>query len=406
MSTRVNNAPTALGGLRVLEISDMISAPFCGKLLASLGAEVIKIEPPKTGDSSRRRGPFPDDVPHLERSGLFLYLNTGKKSITLNLDDLQGQRILWELTAKMDVLVHDLAPSRAKELGIGRDRLARERPNLVVSAITPYGSTGPYSEYRANDLNIFHAGGEGNLLPNGLALDVFPDRAPLAAGSNMGSYQGGLSAAVGVCGAIYAKWGGSPGQFVDCSTQEAELTIGYMPLQRLESEGVEEDRFTRFFRVGGVMPTVDGHIELLTLEPRQWENLGHFLGDPDWAAPEKFADPTTYGPEINRNLREWTADKTKDWLYHNGQAAGVPFAPFYTPGEVFNSPHQRERGFFISVEHPEAGTYDYAGPPYRMTQTPPVIDRSPLLGEHNSELLALLGYTARETVSLAHAGVI
>ncbi|MEE3014131.1 MAG: CoA transferase [Chloroflexota bacterium] len=406
MSTHANSAPTALGGLRVLEISDMISAPFCGKLLASLGAEVIKIEPPKTGDSSRRRGPFPDDVPHLERSGLFLYLNTGKKSITLNLDDLQGQKILWELTAKVDVLVHDLAPSRAKGLGLGQDRLAGERPDLVVSAITPYGSTGPYSEYQANDLNIFHAGGEGNLLPNGLALDVFPDRAPLAAGSNMGSYQGGLSGAVGVCGAIYAKWGGSPGQFVDCSTQEAELTIGYMPLQRLESEGVEEDRFTRFFRVGGVMPTLDGHIELLTLEPRQWENLWHFLGDPDWAAPEKFADPTTYGPEINRNLREWTADKTKDWLYHNGQAAGVPFAPFYTPGEVFQSPHQRERGFFISVEHPEAGTYDYAGPPYRMTQTPPVIDRSPLLGEHNSELLALLGYTARETVSLAHAGVI
>ena len=155
MSTRVNNAPTALGGLRVLEISDNISAPFCGKLLASLGAEVIKIEPPKTGDSSRRRGPFPDDVPHLERSGLFLYLNTGKKSITLNLDDLQGQKILWELTAKVDVLVHDLAPSRAKGLGLGQDRLAEERPDLVVSAITPYGSTGPYSEYQANDLNIF-----------------------------------------------------------------------------------------------------------------------------------------------------------------------------------------------------------------------------------------------------------
>jgi crotonobetainyl-CoA:carnitine CoA-transferase CaiB-like acyl-CoA transferase len=337
---------------------------------------------------------------------MFLYLNTGKKSITLNLDDQQGRIILWELTAKVDVLVHDLPPSRATELGIGQQRLAEERPDLIATAITPYGSTGPYSEYLANDVNIFHAGGEGNLLPNGLALDVFPDRAPLAAGSNMGSYQGGLSAAVGLCGAIYAKWGGSPGQFVDCSTQEAELTIGYMPLQRLESEGVEEDRFTRFFRVGGVMPTKDGHIELLTLEPRQWENLGHFLGDPDWASPEKFADPTTYGAEINRNLREWTADKTKDWLYHNGQAAGVPFAPFYTPGEVFESPHQRERGFFVSVEHPEAGTYDYAGPPYRMTETPPVLDRSPLLGEHNSEFLQSLGYTSEKIVSLARSGVI
>mgnify|MGYP000897934741 FL=1 len=97
MSTLENAAPTALGGLKVLEISSMVSAPFCGKLLASLGAEVIKIESPKTGDPSRRRGPFPDDVPHLERSGMFLYLNTGKKSITLNLDDQQGRIILWEL---------------------------------------------------------------------------------------------------------------------------------------------------------------------------------------------------------------------------------------------------------------------------------------------------------------------
>jgi crotonobetainyl-CoA:carnitine CoA-transferase CaiB-like acyl-CoA transferase len=337
---------------------------------------------------------------------MFLYLNTGKKSITLDLDDHQGREILWDLTGQVDVLVHDLSPSRATELGIGQDRLAEGRPNLIVAAITPYGSTGPYSEYAANDVNIFHAGGEGNLLPNGLALDVFPDRAPLAAGSMMGSYQGGLSAAVGLCGAIYAKWGGSPGQFIDCSTQEAELTIGYMPLQRLESEGVEEDRFTRFFRVGGVMPTIDGHIELLTLEPRQWENLGHFLGDPDWAAPERFQDPTTYGADINRNLREWTAGKTKDWLYHEGQAAGVPFAPFYTPGEVFESPHQRDRGFFVPVDHPEAGTYDYAGPPYRMSETPPVLDRAPLLGEHNAELLGSLGYTGEEIVSLARSGVI
>ena len=406
MNTSENTFPTAMGGLKVLEISSMVSAPFCGKLLASLGAEIIKIEPPKTGDPSRRRGPFPGDVPHPERSGMFLYLNTGKKSITLNLDDRKGREILWELTGQVDVLAHDLSPSRATELGIGQERLAEGRPDLIATAITPYGSTGPYSEYVANDVNIFHAGGEGNLLPNGLALDVFPDRAPLAAGSMMGSYQGGLSAAVGLCGAIYAKWDGSPGQFVDCSTQEAELTIGYMPLQRLESEGVEEDRFSRFFRVGGVMPTTDGHIEVLTLEPRQWENLGHFLGDPDWAAPEKFQDPFTHGAEINRNLREWTADKTKDWLYHEGQAAGVPFAPFYTPGEVFESPHQRERGFFVSLDHPEAGTFDYAGPPYRMSETPPVLDRAPLLGEHNSELLQSLGYTGEEIVSLARSGVI
>jgi len=406
MNSASKTTPTALGGLRVLEISGMVAAPFCGKLLASLGAEVVKVEPPRTGDPSRRRGPFPGDIPHPERSGLFLYLNTGKKSLTLDLDDHQGRKILWELTENVDVLIHDLPPSWASDRGLCQDRLAADRPGLIVAAITPYGSTGPYSDYAANDSNVFHAGGEGNLLPNGLALDQFPDRAPITAGSMMGSYQGGLTAAVGIAGAVYARWGGSPGQSIDCSIQEAQLTIGYLPFQRLESEGFVETRFSRYFRVGGVMPASDGHVELLTLEPRQWESLGDFLGGPDWASHEKFQDPATHGAEINRNIREWTATKTKEWLYQEGQAAGVPFAPYYTPREVFESPQQRERGFFVPLEHPEAGEYDYAGLPFNMTETPPSLARAPLLGEHNGEVLGALGYTGEQIVALARAGVV
>ena len=124
------------------------------------------------------------------------------------------------------------------------------------------------------------------------------------------------------------------------------------------------------------------------------------------AAYETSQEPIPYGADINRNLREWTADKTKDWLYHNGQAAGVPFAPFYTPGEVFESPHQRERGFFVSVDHPAAGTYDYAGPPFRMTETPPVIGRAPLMVEHNLDILDSTGYSGEDIVLLARSGVI
>ena len=400
------HSPTALGGLRVLEISSMVAAPFCGKLLASLGAEVIKVEPPRTGDPARRRGPFPGDVPHPERSGLFLYLNTGKKSVTLDLDDHQGRKILRELTTGVDVLIHDLAPLMAAERGLGQDQLAEDWPGLIAAAITPYGSSGPYSEYAANDINVFHAGGEGNLLPNGLALDQFPDRAPITAGSMMGSYQGGLTAAVGIAGAVFAKWGGFQGQSIDCSIQEAQLNIGYLPVQRLESEGFVETRFSRYFRIGGVMPASDGHVELLTLEPRQWEGLGVFLGAPDWADPERFRDPATHGSEINRNVREWTATKTKEWLYHEGQAQSVPFAPYYTPKEVFESRQQRDKEFFVAVDHPEAGELDYAGMPFRMGATPPALDRAPMLGEHNCEVLGTLGYTPEEIVSLARAGVV
>ena len=398
--------PAALSGLRVLEIGAMVAAPYCGKLLSLLGADVVKVEPPKVGDPSRRRGPFPGDVPHAERSGTFLYLNTGKRGVTLDVDDPQGSDMLRQLAADADVILHDFPPSLAASRELSRDSLTEINPSIIVAAITPFGSTGPNAEYAACDVNVFHAGGEGNLLPNGLALDTFPDRAPIRAGGMMASYQGGLTAAVGVLAAAIAQWADGTGQAVDSSMQEAQLAIGYLPMQRLEAEGVVETRFSRFFRMGGVMPASDGYIELLTLESRQWEGLVRLLGDPEWATPEKFRDPATHGPEINENLRRWTSGHTREWLYREGQAHGVPIAPYLSPSEVYQSPQQRERGFFIEVSHPDAGPYKYAGSPFRMSGTPPQVRRAPLLGEHNAGVYGALGYSLEDLTVLARSEVI
>ena len=399
-------SPSALAGLRALELGGMVAAPYCGKLLASLGADVVKIEPPKVGDPSRRRGPFPGDLPHPERSGLFLYLNTGKRGVTLDTDDPQGREMLRQLAADADVIIHDSPPAQAQARGLDRESLSGANPGLIVAAMTPFGSYGPNAGFAAHDVNVFHAGGEGNLLPNGLALDQFPDRAPIAAGGMMASYQGGLTAAVGVLAAVVAQWDGGTGQAVDCSMQEAQLAIGYLPIQRLEAEGFVETRFSRFFRMGGVMPAADGFVELLTLEPRQWEGLARLLGEPEWASADKFQDPATHGAAINENLRQWSAEHTREWLYREGQAHGVPIAPYLTPGEVFESPQQRERGFFVEIPHPEAGSHDYAGLPFRMSETPPTLQRAPLLGEHNAEVYRGLGYSAEELTALARAEVI
>ena len=384
----------------------MVAAPYCGKLLASLGADVVKVEPPKSGDPSRRRGPFPGDSPHPERSGTFLYLNTGKRGVTLDVDDPQGREMLRQLAGEADVIIHDCPPTVAGKRGLEQRSLAETNPRLIVAAITPFGSTGPNAEYAAHDVNVFHAGGEGNLLPNGLALDTFPNRAPIAAGGMMASYQGGLTAAVGVLGAVIAQWNGEPGQAVDCSMQEAQLAIGYLPIQRLEAEGFVETRFSRFFRMGGVLPAADGYVELLTLEPRQWEGLARLLGEPEWASADKFRDPATHGPAINENLRQWSAEHTREWLYREGQAHGVPIAPYLTPGEVFDSPQQRERDFYQEVQHPEAGSHEYAGLPFRMSETPPALRRAPLLGEHNAQVYGGLGYSLEELTMLARAEVI
>ena len=398
--------PAALAGMRALELGAMVAAPFCGKLLAGLGADVVKAEPPKSGDPSRRLGPFPGDMPHPERSGTFLYLNTGKRGITLDADDPQGRVILRRLAAGVDVIIHDCPPALAAARGLEREALAEVNPGLIVAAITPFGSGGPNAGLAARDVTVFHAGGEGYLLPNGLALDAFPHRAPVAAGGMMASYQAGLTAAVGVLAAAVARHNGGPGQFVDCSMQEAQLAIGYLPIQRLEAEGFAETRFSRFFRMGGTLPASDGYVELLTLEPRQWQGLAQLLGNPEWASPDKFQDPATHGAAINENLRRWTAQHTRQWLYREGQAHGVPIAPYLTPREVLESPQQRERGFYIETPHPEAGDYDYAGLPLRMSETPPVPGRAPLLGEHNAQVYGALGYAPPDLTALARAEVI
>ena len=381
--------PTALPNLRVLEVASLIPGPYCSKLLASLGAAVIKAEPPNAGDQSRRRGPFPKDVPHPERSGLYLYLNTGKQSITLNLHDPAGRDLLDPL---VDSSLH------------------AANPNVIIVPITPFGSSGPYADYRAGHIATFHAGGEGWLLPNGVALDTFPDRPPIGAGANMGDYQAGLTAAVGALAAVHhrlASPDAAAGQTVDASSQEAQLSVGYMPIQRHESEGITETRFSRYFRVGGVLPASDGYVELLTLEPRQFQGLLEFMGNPEWATPEMFSDPATHGPELNRHMRQWFSQHTREWLYAEGQAHGVPVAPYYTPSEVFHSPQQRQRDFYTQVNHPETGPLEYTGAPFQLSETPTTLTRAPLLGEHNVDVYCgLLGYTPQELAALARASAL
>ena len=264
----------------MLEVASMVAGPFCGKLLACLGDEVIKAEPPRVGDPSRRRGPFPGDVPHPERSGLFLYLNTSKKSITLDLQDPQGRVLLKQLAAQVDVVVHDCRPSLAHATGLVHELLAKSNPHLIVAAVTPFGGSGPYADYQARHVNVFHAGGEGYLLPNGLALDTFPHRAPLAAGSYMSDYQGGLTAALGILAAVYARHGGAPGQEVDCSLQEAQLAIGLPSYSAVGSRGSRRGPLLPVFPGRRGPSAQDGYVELLTLEPRQWEGWLHF-----WASP-------------------------------------------------------------------------------------------------------------------------
>ncbi|MBN1613068.1 MAG: CoA transferase, partial [Deltaproteobacteria bacterium] len=185
-------AEKALKGVKVLEFAGFVTGPYCTKLLADLGAGVIKIERPGLGDPARNRGPFPDDQPHPERSGLFLYLNTNKSGVTLDTGSPTGRRLFLEMIRRADILVEDHPPGAMETMGLGYDELEEVNPGLIMTSITPFGQTGPYRDYRAYGLNVAHASGSGYLTP------VSPpegDLGPVKAGGFFDEYCNGLSAA-------------------------------------------------------------------------------------------------------------------------------------------------------------------------------------------------------------------
>jgi len=201
----------ALAGLRVLELAENVAAPYCSKLLADLGAEVIKIERPG-GDPSRQRGPFPDDRPHPERSALFLYLNTSKHSQVLDLE-VEADRVRFQsLADKADVLIEDRPPGELDSIELGFEVLAKRNPGLIVCSLTPFGQTGPNRLFKSEHLNLYHGGGHSSpfTAPEG-------NRAPSKAGGYLGEYDAGLTAAVGTLAAVYARENDGRGQHIDVS---------------------------------------------------------------------------------------------------------------------------------------------------------------------------------------------
>jgi crotonobetainyl-CoA:carnitine CoA-transferase CaiB-like acyl-CoA transferase len=164
-SNRISMSEQALSHLKVVELCNLVSGPYCTKLMADLGAEVIKIEPPADGDEARWRGPFVDDLAHPELSGLFLHLNTSKLGISLDVNTTTGREILEKLLDQADVFVEDNPPSVMEERGLTYEYVETINPRLVMTSITPFGQTGPYRDYKAYELNSHHAGGEGFLLP-------------------------------------------------------------------------------------------------------------------------------------------------------------------------------------------------------------------------------------------------
>jgi crotonobetainyl-CoA:carnitine CoA-transferase CaiB-like acyl-CoA transferase len=245
---------SCLSRFRVLEYCQMAAGPYCGKLLAALGAEVVKAEPP-AGDRARHEGPFVEESPHAEKSCLYLYVNAGKLGITLSLESPKGRRIFEQLIESADVLLEDTSPGTLDTLGLGYARLRQINRRLVVTSITPFGQTGPYRDYKAYSINSYHSGGDGYLLQSGAES---LSRPPMTAGGHMGDFEAGGSAAVATVAALFASQVTGEGQHVDVSKQEALLALNRDISARTASGEKEETRLTRKYPYGGMVPCKDG----------------------------------------------------------------------------------------------------------------------------------------------------
>jgi crotonobetainyl-CoA:carnitine CoA-transferase CaiB-like acyl-CoA transferase len=399
-----------LSDVKVLDLTWYIAGPYCTKLLADYGADVIKVERPDQGDPARRMGPFLKDEPHPEKSGLFLHLNTNKRGITLNLKSETGKRIFKELVKKVDILVESFRPRVMPSLGLDYETLKEINPQLVMSSISNFGQTGPYRDFKGSEL-IFQGFG-GYMYLVGTA-----DREPLKKAGNVIQYQLGSTAALATMVAFYGAQVRGYGDHVDVNGVREELTsidgkrcmmMAYQytkhPQGRAKSASptirVCKDGYLYIVGAGATAGSLffPALARMLGLTPEQIE---------EWGKPGVLNDPVKQGEFDERILVPWLLEHTMREIVEKAQATGVMATPYNTPGDLLEDPHFKERDYWEEIEHPAAGRLTYPGAPIRMRVGGWEMRRpAPLLGQHNEEVYGNLGYSKGDLVQLRQAGVI
>jgi len=398
----------ALSSIRVLDLTHYIAGPYCTKLLADYGAEVIKIEKPDTGDGARTLPPFFADQPGRERSGLFFFLNTNKQSVTLDLKHDRGREIALRLAQQADVLVENFRPGGMSRLGLAHEDLAKVNPRLVSVSLTNFGSSGPYRDYQLTDSVSYALGGW--TYPMGEL-----DRPPVQPGGAFGQYVAGLYAAIGALQAVRSGNAAGAGQTVEVSIQEALIATTLYDFVAFSYAGFVRKRSGRQFHLAYpnlvILPCADGYVGIHAGLPHQIHALLELVERLDLAADPHFTSfpaIAKHAKEFHQALLPWLQQRGKWDVYHTAQRRGIPLSPIPTPAEVVEWPHLKERHAFIEIAHPEGGTVKIPGPPFRENGKPLwPLRRAPLLGEHTEAVLSgKLGYSRTEVQQLRESGVI
>ncbi len=393
-------------GVRVLDLADE-RGTFCGKLLADMGADVVKIEHPG-GDPARRWGPFLGHTVHPEKSLPFWYNNTSKRGITLDINKDKGWEILRMLAGNADVVLETFVPGHLQARGLGYESLAKTNPRLIMTSVTSFGQTGPYKDYASCDLVASALGGQ---------MYVCGDRdtPPLKPYGEQAYLAASIYGAIGTMMALHSRRLSGVGQFVDISIHECCAAVIEHVNMRYFYEGIIAKRqgslhWDNAFRV---FPCRDGHILLSLFQ--EWDTVVEWLDSERMAADlkeEKWSRAEVRHGEVEHVievLEAWTGSHTVAELVELGQAMRLPWAPVNSIRELAQNPQLLERGFFVDVTHPEHNVpYRYPGAPYRFSRTPSKVwRRAPLIGEHNLEILGgELGLSPAEMNDLALEEVI
>ena len=416
-----SNRRGPLSGLLVLELADE-KGQFCGKMMADLGANVIKVEPPG-GQNTRRIGPFLDDIPHPERSLYFWHYNTSKHSVTLNLETADGKAIFGMMAGIADVIIESYAPDYLTSRGLGYDTLSRTIPGLIMCSITPFGQTGPWRDYQTSDL--LHMGAGGQMASTGYNEEDVPDAPPIAPGGGNAWHMGCNFAYMSIMAALHYRHVAQEGQYIDVSIHEAchLTTEAAVPNYIYRGEVVQRNT-GRHHSVGPSFPSQiessDGGWVQTTGSggnptPRRLRGLAEWMdtyGLAEDLLDDKYLDLDTFQaslPHINSVISEFIKQVPQEEAWRGGQKHGYPWGAIRTLDEIVEDEHLKERGFFIEVEHPELDrTFTYPGPAAIYNGSPWAISRrAPLIGEHNVQIFCEeLGLSKGELTALAEGGVI
>ena len=392
-----------LAGIRVVELGQVIAGPFCGQLLGDYGAEVIKIEPPGTGDVLRQWG-------HADVSGDSLWWSVAarnKRSVTFDLRTPEGQQLVRDLVAHADILVENFRPGTLERWGLGWDDLSATRPELIMVRISGFGQTGPYAR-RAGYASIGEAMG-------GLrALTGYPDLPPIRIGISIGDSLTGMFGAMGALAALEARRRTGRGQVVDASIFESVLAVTESLVVEWCAHGTVRERTGPTLpgiAPSNVYPTSDGQVLIAANQDSVFKRLAEVMGVPELATDPRFVDHRARGRNmlaIDTIVAGWTERYTTAELLERLHAAGVPAGGVYEPKDMLDDPHFQARGSLQTVADERHGELTMQGVVPKLSETPGEVGwAGPALGaDTDSELTGLLGLTTEQVEKLRAQGVV